>query len=281
MNYAKIKMILFMFSTASLVLSQFENFETKMDLRNLRENDKMYFQNFSNEVSDFFLINSFGEDIDFLNIDATLHFIIESINDYNNQKTINAQAILTNHNDFIITLKGISFPLSQIKSISLNPNNHTSLNSFLEYTAYLLIGNELDTYDLSGGNIYFNQASKIASEGKESFYPNGWESRWRKTKEIQENQYLRSAKYHYFYALEVLGKDEDLFMKNVTLMHESIELNKEFIGIDNNTKNFFKAYKLNIIEFYLILDMYEELLFLKNYDIDSKKFYKEAMDKLN
>lgn len=270
-----------MIALTSLTFSQFKNFEAKVDLRNLRESDKMYFQNFNEDVSDFFLVNVFGENINFLNIDATLHFIIESITDYNNQKTINAQAILTNHGEFIITLKNISFPLPQLKSISYNPNDYISLNSFLEYIAYILIGNEMDTYDLSGGNIYFNQASKIASEGKDSFYPNGWESRWKKTKEIQENQYLRTAKYYYFYALDVFGKDEDSFARNVNLMHESIKLNQEFIGIDNNTKNFYKAYKLKIIEFYILLNMYEELLFLQNYDIDNKKFYQDAMEKLN
>ena len=64
-------------------------------------------------------------------------------------------------------------------------------------------------------------------------------------------------------------------------MHESIKLNEEFVGIDNNTKNFLRAYKLKIIEFYKFLNMKEELFFLQNYDIDNKKLYQKAIEELN
>ena len=281
MNCIQLKITSFVFLIFSLCFSQFESFDVKLDLRNIRENDKMLFQNFSNQVNDFFLVNIFGENIDFLSIQATLHLIIESIVDYNNQKTINAQAILTNRNDFIITLKSISFPSNQLKSISYNPNDYKSLNSFLEYIACILIGNELDTYELNGGNTYFNQASKIASQGRESIYPSGWESRWKKTKEIQENHYLRNTKYYYFNAFDIQYENEAVFEKNIKLMHESIKRNKEFVGIDNNTKNFLRAYKSKIVEFYKFLNMKEELFFLQNYDIDNKKLYQKAIEELN
>ena len=63
-------------------------------------------------------------------------------------------------------------------------------------------------------------ATDIASNGKESTYSKGWNERWKKSKEIQENTYLREIKYYFFYALEdLLNEDEDAFKEHIYLMH--------------------------------------------------------------
>ena len=116
----------------------------------------------------------------------------------------------------------------------------------------------------------------IASEGKESSYPKGWSERWRKTKEIQENTYLRSTKYYFFYAYEdLLNENTESFKENLYLMQESIESNNDFIGIDNHTKNFLKAYSNEIAEYYYRIQFMDGLVFLSNYDIDNKVLYQK------
>ena len=108
------------------LIAQFINFESNIDLRQIRESDRLYFQDTRTEVNNFYNINIFGTDINDLEIEGSLHLIIESIVEVDNQKVVNAQAILTNRNDIIMTLKTISFPISQLKDISFNPNNFKS-----------------------------------------------------------------------------------------------------------------------------------------------------------
>ena len=122
-------------------------------------------------------------------------------------------------------------------------------------------------------------AREIASIGKESNYNNGWNERWKKSKEIQENIFLRSIKYYFFYAWDdLLNKKETDFINHIYLMHESIELNNDFIGIDNHTKNFFKAYSKDIANFYFKAAFEDGLTYLINYDTENKDIYKEYIE---
>ena len=175
-------------------------------------------------------------------------------------------------------LKSFSFPIFELKNISYNPNTFNPLNSLLEFSSYIIIANELDTYELNGGNMYYNMAREIASIGKESNYNNGWSERWKKSKEIQENSFLRSIKYHFFYAWDsLLNKKKDEFINHIYLMHEAIELNNDFIGIDNHSKNFFKAYCKDISNFYFQIEFEDGLRYLINYDTENKDIYKEML----
>ena len=276
-----IRHLIYIIILINTLIGQFIDFESNVDLRQIRESDRLYFQNTSNDINDFFNINIFGTDIEDLEIEATLHLIIESIIEMDNQKIINAQAIITNRNDIIMTLKSFAFPITQLNDISYNPNNFKNLSSFLEFGAYIIIGNELDIYELNGGNLYYNMATDIASDGKESTYSKGWNERWKKSKEIKENTYLREIKYYFFYVYEdLLNENNENFKEHLYLMHESIELNNEFIGIDNHTKNFFRAYSKDIAKHYYQIEFKTGLEFLSSYDIDNKNIYQDYINML-
>ena len=152
----------------------------------------------------------------------------------------------------------------------------------MEFSAYLLIANELDTYESKGGNEYYNIALSLANKGKESDFSRGWNDRWRKCKTIKENTFLRDMKYYFFLAYENIQDNnlEDL-EENIIQMHEQIKLNNDFIGIDTNTLNFFKAYHKDIINYYKKISFIEGLEYLKLYDIDNKPIYQEAIEFLN
>lgn len=263
----------------NVLIAQFINFESNIDLRQIRESDRIYFQDTSTEINNFYNINIFGTNIDDLEIEGSLHLIIESIVEVDNQKIVNLQAIITNRNDIIMTLKSCSFPISQLKDISFNPNNFNNLSSLLEFSAYILIGNELDIYELNSGNLYYNMATDIASKGKESTYSKGWNERWKKSKGLQENTFLREIKYYFFYAYEDLQNENlESFKEHITLMHESLELNSEYIGLDKNTKNFFRAYSKDIARYYYKIKFKEGLEFLSSYDIDNKNIYQDYIE---
>ena len=274
--------IIFVFILTNNIYAQFIDVQTKIDLRQIRENDHFYFDNIVENINNFFTENIFGTDIDDLGIQINLHLIFESISESDNQKIINGQIIVTNRSDIFSTLRGFSFSTRDLNRISYDINSFSSLSSLLEFSAYLLIANELDTYESKGGNEYYNIALSLAHKGKESDFPRGWNDRWRKCKTIKENTFLRDMKYYFFLAYENIQDNnlEDL-EKNIIQMHEQIKLNNDFIGIDTNTLNFFKAYHKDVINYYKKISFIEGLEYLKLYDIDNKPIYQEAIEFLN
>ena len=74
-----IRHLIYIIILINTLIGQFIDFESNVDLRQIRESDRLYFQNTSNDINDFFNINIFGTDIEDLEIEATLHLIIESI----------------------------------------------------------------------------------------------------------------------------------------------------------------------------------------------------------
>ena len=276
------KHIITLILITNIVYGQFQNIETHIDLRQIRENDRFYFENLDNEIYNFFTLNNFGADLDYLELNSNIHIIIESIIDKNGQKIINGQIIITNRSDIMMPLKSFSFPISQIENISYNPNLFNPLSSLLEFSAHILIANEIDTYESKGGNEHFNIALAISQIGKESDYSKGWNDRWQKCKQIQENFFLRDMKYFYFLADESLYQQDIENLKiNINSFHNAVKLNSEFIGMDNNTINFFRAFAKNLVVFYSELSFKEGLIFLSEYDIDNKSLYKNALNNLN
>ena len=161
-------------------------------------------------------------------------------------------------------------------------NSFNPLSSLFEFSAYLLIANELDTYQSKGGNEYYNMAQSLANKGKESDFSRGWNDRWKKCKIIKENTFLRDIKYYFFLAYEnIQDTDTGALKINLYHMHEQIQLNNDFIGIDTNTLNFFKAYHDKIIDYYKRIYFIEGLEYLMSYDIDNKSSNQEAIDLLN
>ena len=281
MNQNITKHIICLILITNLAISQFVDIETNIDLRQIRENDRFYFDDIVSKIDDFFILNNFGADIEYLELGANLHLIIETLIEHNNQQIINGQIIITNRADIMMPLKSFSFPISELNNISYNPHAFTPLSSLLEFIANLLIANELDTYDSKGGNEYYNIALSISQLGKDDDYSKGWNERWKKCKGLQENFFLRDIKYYYFLAYEDWhNKDFENLKTNIDFLHTAIKANNSFIGIDNNTINFFKAYSGEIVTYYSKINFTVGLEFLSQYDTNNKSIYLNALKSL-
>ena len=270
-----------LFFIFNITLTQFIDFSTNIDIRKVRDSNKFYFEDLSKKIDDFFIINSFGPNIEYLDMGGSLHLMIESVTESSNGNIVSGQLILTNKADIIMLLKGFSFPTRELQNISLNQNSFNPLSSLLEFSAYILIANELDTYDSKGGNPYYNMAQLIAISGKESDYPKGWEDRWKKCKEIQDNFFLRDIKYYFFLSYDDFYNNRtESFKNNILQLQEAIIKNDNFIGLDNNTKNFFNAYSREISKYYYSIKYKDGLKYLSSYNAENKTIYQSALDTL-
>ena len=82
--------------------------------------------------------------------------------------------------------------------------------------------------------IAFNEAEKIALNGKESDYPNGWDNRLKKCKKLMENEPLRNFRYHW-YEIQYSILDSQLPPQEQEEMDENIiDIHKLLTELEND-----------------------------------------------
>ncbi len=259
--------------------TQFIEVNVEIDIRRLNDSEKQLFDNFSEEVKNYYLNTQFGTDISDLNIELFSRFIIESITYGGNQPSINAQAIISNNSDQYFYAKSLQFPYSQGKKMYFT-SSFDPLVSFLDYYAYILISSELDTYDYLGGTSFYNKAIELSKIGEDSDWSNGWGNRRKKVKKIKNNEYLRSMRFNFFLCLDELNTEDvniDLIHNSMIIFYEDFEMLDNKIGNDKETLQFFKAYNEKIAELLSALQMDDALNLLMIYDNDHKDIYKSYL----
>ena len=191
------------------LLSQFVKVNAELDMRRLSEGDRQIFSSLAEDIENYFLNTQFSSDVSDLEIVIDIHVVLESVSQGGSQTTINAQAIFVNKEvqpdgnlktmDQYYYAKGVQFPYSRGRKMYYT-TSFDPLASFLNYYAFMFIASELDTWEYMGGTTFFNRAIALASLGKDSDWSNGWDDRWKKSRKIKDNQYLRSMRFHYFSA---------------------------------------------------------------------------------
>ena len=273
------------FSTAIFLLigsfswAQFIEVNTELDLRRLSEGDRQLFTTLAEDIENYLLSTPFSATTNDLEMIVDIRLVLESVSQGGSQTTINAQAIFSNKLDQYFYAKGIQFPYSQGRKMYYT-TAFDPLASFLDYYAFMFIATELDTWKYMGGTTFFNRAIELSDLGKDSDWSVGWDDRWKKSRKIKSNQYLRSMRFNYFTALDALGAEEvDItIVKNaMSTFHEDLLTLDKKLGSNKETLHFLKAYHESIAELLSALNLKETLELLLLYDHDNKKVYESYL----
>jgi len=283
------------FSTAFFLLigsfswAQFIEVNAELDLRRISERDRQLFTTLAEDIENYFLNTQFSATTNDLEMIIDIRLVLESVTQGGSQTTINAQAIFVNKQvqpdgnlktlDQYFYAKGIQFPYSQGQKMFYT-TTFEPLASFLDYYAFMFIATEMDTWEYMGGTSFFNRAIEISDLGKDSDWSTGWDDRWKKSRKVKSNQYLRSMRFNYFKALDALGaEDVDITIVNTamnTFYEEMLILDKK-LGSNKETLHFLKAYHESIAELMAILNLRDALELLIIYDHDNKKVYESYL----
>ena len=259
--------------------SQFIEVNAELDLRRLSEGDRQLFTTLAEDIENYLLNTQFSADANDLEVVIDIRLVLESVSRGGSQTSINAQAIFSNKLDQYFYAKGIQFPYSQGRKIYYTAA-FDPLASFLDYYAFMFIATELDTWKYMGGTTFFNRAIELSDLGKDSDWSVGWDDRWKKSRKIKSNQYLRSMRFNYFTALDALGAEEvDItIVKNaMSTFHEDLLTLDKKLGSNKETLHFLKAYHESIAELLSALNLKDTLELLLLYDHDNKKVYESYL----
>ena len=283
------------FSTAIFLLigsfswAQFIEVNAELDLRRISEGDRQLFITLAEDIENYFLNTQFSATTNDLEMIVDIRLVLESVSQSGSQTTINAQAIFANKQvqpdgnlktlDQYFYAKGIQFPYSQGQKMFYT-TVFEPLASFLDYYAFMFIAAEMDTWEYMGGTSFFNRAIEISDLGKDSDWSTGWDDRWKKSRKVKSNQYLRSMRFNYFKALDALGaEDVDITIINTamdTFYEEMLVLDKK-LGSNKETLHFLKAYHESIAELMAMFNLRDALELLLIYDHDNKKVYESYL----
>ena len=271
--------IAFFLLIGSFSWSQFIEVNAELDLRRLSEGDRQLFTTLAEDIENYLLNTQFSADDNDLEVVIDIRLVLESVSLGGSQTSINAQAIFSNKLDQYFYAKGIQFPYSQGRKMYYT-TAFDPLASFLDYYAFMFIATELDTWKYMGGTTYFNRAIELSNLGKDSDWSVGWDDRWKKSRKIKSNQYLRSMRFNYFTALDALGVEEvDItIVKNaMSTFHEDLLTLDKKMGSNKETLHFLKAYHESIAELLSALNLKDTLELLLLYDHDNKKVYESYL----
>ena len=259
--------------------SQFVEVNAELDMRRLSEGDRQLFDTMAEDIENYYISTQFSADVNDLEMVIDIRLVLESVSRGGSQTTINAQAIFSNKLDQYFYAKGVQFPYTKGRQIYFTPA-FDPLASFLDYYAFMFIATESDTWGYMGGTTFYTRAIELADLGKDSDWSNGWDDRWRKSRKLKSNQYLRSMRFNYFSALDALSAEE-VDMKTVkasmnTFYEDLITLDKK-LGSNKETLHFLNAYHENIAELMAMLQFRDALELLMFYDHDHKKVYESYL----
>jgi len=277
--------VTFFLLMGSIAWSQFAEINAELDMRRLSEGDRQIFNSFAEDIENYYLNTQFSADVSDLGMLIDIRLVLESVSHGGNQTTINAQAILVNKevqpDGRIITIdqyfyaKGVQFPYSRGRKMYYT-TSFDPLTSFLNYYAFMFIASELDTWEYMGGTTFFNKAIELASLGKNSDWANGWDDRWKKSRKLKDNQYLRSMRFNYFSAQDALSADEiniNIVKTHMNTFYEDLQTLDKKLGSNRETLYFLKTYHEKIAELLATLNLSEALELLILYDHDNKEVY--------
>ena len=265
--------------TGSFVWSQFVEINAELDMRRLSEGDRQLFDTMADDIENYYLNTQFSADVSDLEMVIDIRLVLESVSRGGSQTTINAQAIFSNKLDQYFYAKGIQFPYEKGRQI-IYTSIFEPLASFLDYYAFMFIATELDIWEYMGGTSFYTKAIELADLGKDSEWSNGWDDRWKKSRKLKSNQYLRSMRFNYFSALYELSAEEvDMKMVKASMnafYEDMVTLDKK-LGSNKETLHFLKAYHEDIAELMAALQLRDGLELLMFYDHDHKKVYESYL----
>jgi len=265
--------------TGSFAWSQFVEINVELDMRRLSEGDRQLFDTMADDIENYYLNTQFSADVSDLEMVIDIRLVLESVSRGGSQTTINAQAIFSNKLDQYFYAKGIQFPYEKGRQI-IYTSIFEPLASFLDYYAFMFIATELDIWEYMGGTSFYTKAIELADLGKDSDWSNGWDDRWKKSRKLKSNQYLRSMRFNYFSALYELSAEEvDMKMVKASMnafYEDMVTLDKK-LGSNKETLHFLKAYHEDIAELMAALQLRDGLELLMFYDHDHKKVYESYL----
>lgn len=278
----KKELFFFIILLVSFLNAQFSKIDVTMDDRLLKNDDRQILINLKNEISRFFINNSWDEEWSDLDIKLNIQVIFEGTATKNGKKNFLAQALISTNEDQRFFDNSLQFHFNQGSSLYYDPVMFEPLPSFLSYYANMILAGEIDTYEPNEGSKQYEIARSIALRGTSSNFPKGWSKRVQLADDMSSNYGLRKARFAYYYALD-LFKDGEIeeSINQFNLMIKGIDEVYDRIPREHYTLYFLKSHASELSKILQILRQNNILQILIELDPSNRDIYEGGLKKIS
>jgi len=174
--------LLFLFIYNNKILSQELNAQVIVNSNLVNQTNQQIFETLEKSLNEF-INNQSWTNKEFLNNERITCSFIFTLSSYKNDKfegTLQVQSqrpvFDSNYDSPILNFldKDIEFKYQEFQPLFFNKSSFESnLVSIISYYSFLIIGMDMDTFNLNGGSIYFDNAQTIVNLARQSGYK-GW-----------------------------------------------------------------------------------------------------------
>jgi len=273
---AHILLILILLS--GLSFAQFGNVDVSFDDRLLRDGDRQQLLQLKDEIKRYFQNTEWDQDYSDLAIPLHIQIIFEGTSSKGSQQVYLSQALFSNGIDQRYFDKSFQFTYNESGALYYDAVLFDPLSSFLAYYAHLIIAGEADTYEIKGGNRFYEIARAIALRGAASDYPRGWAERIRIENLLSSNHGLRKVRLATYYGIELFeyGKLESATKQFENMITGLVEVHNQ-APRDYYTMLFMDGHAERLTEILSILRQDAILKDLIELDPDNRENYERGL----
>ncbi len=195
--------ILAFLSTYSMVKAQVLSCMVNVQMEHLQPREQDDLSDLQQKLTDYLNSTKWSEENQDIILNCNVQLIIETVTTRGSEKVYKAQYLVNSPSGENFYDKTFEFAYHPGQAFQAFRNTFDPLLDMADFYAYLVIGGEMDTYELMGGNPFYDKAQAIANQGQLSNYSLGWTRRLEDAIEITDGSHvpLREAKFYYYEGL--------------------------------------------------------------------------------
>ena len=183
--------------------AQFKDVTISFDDRLLRDDEKSTLFNLSNNIKKFYVDSVWNNEYSDLELDLNIQIIFEGNANTGSSEAFLIQSLFSNNLDLHFFDKGSQFSLNQNLSLYYDSVYYDPLSSLLGFYGNIILGAEIDTWNLYGGTEHYEKARNIAVRANASNFSRGWEQRLLLINILSDNNGLRKLRFSTYLSYEL------------------------------------------------------------------------------
>jgi len=273
-----LRIVLLSILFSSSMFAQFSMVDVTFDDRLLRNNDRQELLPLKSEIKRFFEDTKWDDEYGQLEIPLHIQIIFDGTSAKGSETVYLAQALFSNGVDQRYFDKSFSFTQKEIGSLYYDAVIFQPLSSFLAYYANIVLAGEADTYEVNGGNRFYELARSIALRASNSDYTRGWTERLRVENLLSGNRGLRKVRLATYAGIEHFDYHEyDLATKQFKILIEGLDEVHDKSPREHYTMLFMDGHAEELAEILSYINQNEMLKDLMELDPDNSDIYERKL----
>lgn len=191
------------------ILSQVLKCTVTVSMDHLQPQDRQDLNTFQQKITDYLNNTTWSDANQDIVLNCNVQFIIETVTSRGNEKVYRSQFLISSPSGENYYDRNCDFVYVSGQAFQSYRSTFDPLLALIDFYANMVIGGEMDTYELLAGTPFYDKAQNIANQGQLSTYPTGWRSRLERAIQNTDGDHvpLREAKFYYYEGLYFVEED--------------------------------------------------------------------------